>query len=70
MMLNSARNPSLLTQRKEWGHQVLGLHRKNAECGLQRWYPWEQTADPEVAEPSQQWPGGRGEGTNIEGKAA
>lgn len=38
MILNSARNPGLPTQRKEWGHQVLGLRRKSAVCGLQHWY--------------------------------
>lgn len=38
MTLSTARNPGVLTQRKEGGYQVLGLHRKNAECELQHWY--------------------------------
>lgn len=58
MTLSITRNPGVFTQRKEGGYRVLGLHRKNAECGLEHWYLWAQTVDPEVAEPSEQWPGG------------
>lgn len=58
MTLSITRNLGVFTQRKEGGYQVLGLHRKNAECGLEHWCLWAQTVDLEVAEPSEQWPGG------------
>lgn len=58
MMLSVARNPDLLTQRKEQGHQALGLHKKNVERGLQHRCLAAQTADPEVVQPSKQCTGG------------
>lgn len=68
-VLSLARNPDLLTQRREWGRQVLHLRRKNAAHGQQHWNLWAQSVGLEAAEPSE--PLGEQNNTDtMEGKAA